>query len=79
MASKPRRPDSGKHRPETSKPLKSSDSPKWIEVPVSVVLLVPVPNSLPGDQDNMKEDAVELVRQGRLSLDGVWINHRLAK
>lgn len=82
MASKPKRPDFGEHRPETSKSSKSSrrsDPSKWIEVPVNVVLLIPVPNSVPGDQDNMKEDAVELVRRGRLLLDGVSINHRLAK
>lgn len=82
MASRPRRPDSGEHPPETSKTPKRprrSDPPKWIEVPVNVVLLVPVPNSIPADQDNMKEDAVELVRGGKLMLDGVSIKHRLAK
>jgi len=30
-----------------------------------------------GDVDSLKEDAIQLVKSGRLTLDGIRIRHRL--
>jgi hypothetical protein len=46
---------------------------------VKVTLLIPMSASTSGDVDTLKEDALELVRNGRLKLDGILIRHRLEK
>ena len=64
--------------PKQPTPRKRTDA-KWVLVPVPVTLLIPMPATLAVDQDHLKEDAVELVKRGKLKLDGIKIKHRLKR
>jgi hypothetical protein len=60
-------------------PKSAYSKPGETAIPVKVTLLIPMSARTSGDVDTLKEDALELVRKGRLKLDGINIRHRFEK
>lgn len=69
----PSMPEDPKKKTDHRPPLRTGET----AVPVKVTLLIPMSAATAGDVDSLKEDAIQLVKSGRLTLDGIRIRHRL--